>query len=97
MGSVFKKVKKLTPLDWISLATAIPISAATDPLRPLNLLSGGTNELEPPSAPPEPPQVSVATDDDIIRKRKAGRLSTLLTTPGSLSTVQTSKPTLLGQ
>ena len=100
-----KKFKKLSTLDWISLATALPLSAA-NPLKPLDKIMDiaglKPEELEMPGAPPPPPEIAAPVLDEIQqvapkKKKKYGRGSTILTSPSGLSDTSTAKPTLLGQ
>jgi hypothetical protein len=93
MGKVKDKVSNLSGLDILSLVTATPISAATDPMRPLDLLTG-SNELDDPGTPPEFKfkEQNLATKK---KRKQGGRQSTILTS--SLSDATTTSPTLLGQ
>ena len=100
MGNIKNTVKNFSTWDWVSLATATPISAAWDPLRPLNKITEAMTEpLPEPDKPPAPPALlsadTASVEQEKAKRKRSGRNSTILT--GGLSGQPTYRPTLLGQ
>ena len=98
--NLFKSAtNSLSTLDLISLATGFPLSAATDPLRPLNKLQEITNPVPELKASPPPPPPTILTGESEEKKKRriiSGRSATNVT-GGALSETTTYRPTLLGQ
>jgi hypothetical protein len=99
-----KAASKLSTLDIISLATAIPLSAVADPMRPLNKIFEATmpeTDIGKPSEPPPAPTILTDTTSTTLtaeeKKRRAGLGRSSTVSAGSLSDATTYKPTLLGQ